>query len=108
MRRKNRNKRATTFTKLLLFLLFAVPVLYLGISYATGQDGIANIKSMFSSNEKTEKEAKSYIPENNISASERDQIYQQIEDMKRQLREKNKTINSLEEKIATLEAELKK
>ena len=107
MARRNRNKRITPFAKLLLFLLVSTPVIYLGISYATGQDGIGNIKSLLGIQEKTEKVTKSYVPENNISKEERDRIYQQIEDMKRQLREKNQTIYTLEEKIKSLEAQQK-
>jgi len=107
MSRRNRKKRVTPFTKLLLFLLLSTPLFYLGISYATGQDGIGNIKSMLGIDKKTDKETKSYIPDNNISKEERDQIYQQIEDMKRQLREKNQTINDLQEKVKALEAQKK-
>lgn len=105
MSRRNKKKRITPFTKLLLFLLVSTPLFYLGISYATGQDGIGNIKSMFGIDKKTEKETKSYVPENNISSEERDQIYQQIEDMKRQLREKNQTINELQDKLKALESQ---
>lgn len=103
MSRRNRRKRATPFTKLLLFLLISTPVIYFGISYATGQDPIGNIKSLISSNKKTDKETKSYVPDNTISAEERDKIYQQIENMKMELREKNQKIQELEEKIKSLE-----
>ena len=104
MSRRNSKKRITPFTKLLLFLLVSTPLIYLGISYATGQDGIGNIKSMVGFNKKTDKDTKSYIPDNSISNEERDQIYQQIEDMKRQLREKNQKIAKLEAKIKALES----
>jgi len=107
MSRRKKNKRITPFAKLVLFLLFSTPILYLGISYAMGHDGIGNIKSLFGIDKKTDKETKSYVPENNISAAERDQIYQQIEEMKTELRDKNKKIRQLEEKILELE-EIKK
>jgi len=104
MSRRNNKKRITPFTKLILFLVISTPFIYLGISYATGQDGIGNIKSILGFNKKTDKETKSYIPNNSISAEERDQIYQQIEDMKRLLRDKNQTIAKLEAKIKALES----
>ncbi len=104
MARRDNKRRITPVSKLILFLLISTPFIYLGISYATGQDGIGNIKSMLGFNKKTDKETKSYIPDNSISSEERDQIYQQIEDMKRQLREKKQKISELEEKIKVLES----
>jgi|GEM_PF-1507747 hypothetical protein len=104
MARRNNKRRITPVTKLILFLLISTPLIYLGISYATGQDGVGHIKSMLGFNEKTDKEIKSYIPTNSISTEERDQIYQQIEDMKMQLRKKNQTISELEDRIRVLEA----
>jgi len=104
MARRYNKRRITPITKLILFLLISTPFIYLGISYATGQDGIGNIKSMLGFNKKTDKETKSYIPDNSISTQERDQIYQQIEDMKRQLREKNQEISELEEKLRVLQS----
>ncbi len=103
MSRRKKNNRVTPFAKLILFLLISTPILYFGISYATGQNGMENIKSVLGLHKKTDNESKSYVPENNISAEERDKIYQQIEEMKQQLREKNQTIKQLEQKISLLE-----
>lgn len=41
--------RATGFTRFFLFMLIALPLIYFGVSYARGEDGLANLKNMFSS-----------------------------------------------------------
>ena len=90
-----RKKRMTTFSKLLLFLLFSTPFLYLGISHLMGQDGIGNIKSAIGLSKKTENTVKSYPAPPAVTAQERDEMYRQIEDMKQRLRQKNQEIKEL-------------
>ena len=99
-----RKKKMTAFSKLLIFLLFATPVLFLGISYTTGQDGIGNIKSLLGIKEKTQKPSKSYAPPPSISIEERDEMYKQIEEMKRQLRDKNAQIKELQSEVEKLKS----
>ena len=43
--------RTTPFARLLLFLLFFIPVAYVGASYYNGEDPIANIKGMLGMND---------------------------------------------------------
>ena len=100
-----RKKKVTSFTKLLLFLLVSTPILYLGISFAMGQDGIGNIKSLMGLSKKTDKPVKSYEIEDTLTEEERDEIYQQIEEMKQQLREKNNEIKELQEELSTIKSE---
>ena len=102
-----RKKKMTAFSKLLIFLLISTPVLFLGISYATGQDGIRNLKSFFGISKKTQETSKSYAPPPSISVEEREEMYQQIEDMKGQLREKNMQIKALQSEIDKLISERK-
>ncbi len=99
-----RKKKMTAFSKLLIFLLISTPVLFLGISYATGQDGIGNVKSMLGLSEKTQKTSKSYAPPPSISIEERDEMYKQIEEMKRQLRDKNEEIKELQSEVEKLKS----
>ena len=99
-----RKKKMTTFSKLIIFLLVATPVLFLGISYATGQDGIENFKSLVGLSKKTQETSKSYTPPPSISIEERDEMYKQIEDMKSQLRSKNLEIKALESEIEKLKS----
>ena len=99
-----RKKKMTAFSKLLIFLLVATPVLFLGISYAIGQDGIGNVKSLLGITKKTQETSKSYTPPASISIEERDEMYKQIEEMKRQLREKNTQIKELHSEVEKLKS----
>ena len=45
--------RATGFTRFFLFMLIALPLIYFGVSYARGEDGMANLKNMFNSESTT-------------------------------------------------------
>lgn len=102
-----RKKKMTAFSKLLIFLLISTPVLFLGISYATGQDGIGNLKSFLGLSKKTQETTKSYAPPPSISIEERDEMYKQIEEMKRQLRDKNMQINTLQSELDKLKGDSK-
>lgn len=45
--------KLTGFSRLLLFMLFFVPIAYVGASYYNGEDPIANIKGMLGMEETT-------------------------------------------------------
>jgi len=94
-----RKKKMTNFSKLLIFLLFATPVLFLGISYASGQNGIDNIKSLLGISKKTQDTSKSYVPPATFSIEEKVELYQEIEEMKRELRDKNMQIKTLQMEV---------
>lgn len=38
--------KATAFLRFLIFILITVPTIYLGVSYAKGEDGIQNVKNL--------------------------------------------------------------
>jgi len=100
-----RKKKVTNFTKLILFLLVSTPILYLGISFATGQDGIGNIKTLLGLTTKTDKPVKSYEVDDSMTDEERDEIYRQIEEMKHQLREKNSEIKKLQAELSKIKTD---
>ena len=56
---------------------------------------------------KRKKQAKVMLPPPSIRVEERDEMYQQIEDMKGQLREKNMQIKALQSEIDKLISERK-
>ena len=48
--------RLTVFSRFLLFMLIALPVIYVAASYYNGEDPIANVKGWFGANEATKEE----------------------------------------------------
>ncbi len=94
----------TTFSKMLIFLLVVSPMLFFGISYATGVDGIGSVKSFLGISKKTQENNKSYTPPPSITPEERDDMYKQIEEMKQQLRQKNMEIKKLQSELDSAKA----
>ena len=45
----NRNLKMTGIGRFIIFLLLVAPIIYVGASYYTGQDGIQNLKNIFQS-----------------------------------------------------------
>jgi len=46
--------KMTGFARFFIFLIVATPIVYLIASYYNGEDGVANIKSLFEKSESTE------------------------------------------------------
>lgn len=71
--------KTTAFTRLFVFLLILLPILYIVSSYINGEDGLENIKSIFGKEGTIEE----------------------------QILEKNKKIDKLEKQIKDLRTEIK-
>lgn len=90
--------KLTPFARLLLFLIFLVPLAYGGALYLQGKDPIAEVKGMMggekssSSSSKSSSSSSSYNPQ------------QEIEKLKKENRELKQKVKDLEAKIKEQES----
>ncbi len=95
-----KRKKLTPFARLFIFLLFLAPIAYVGASYYKGEDGIQNIKNLVGLGDKGDQREKGFLKGNDDGENkELLDAYKQIEDLKRKLRDKDKTIQNLQEQI---------
>ncbi|WP_367388769.1 hypothetical protein [Lewinella sp. LCG006] len=88
--------KLTPFARLLLFLLFLVPLAYGGALYLQGKDPIAEVKGMMggaSSSSSSKSSSSTYDPQ------------QEIEKLKKENRELKQKVKELEAKIKTQESD---
>lgn len=89
--------KLTPFARLLLFLVFLVPLAYGGALYIQGKDPIAEVKGMMggekSSSSSTKSSSSSYNPQ------------QEIEKLKKENRELKQKVKDLEAKIKEQESD---
>lgn len=98
MARKRR--KLTPFARLFIFLIFLAPIAYVGASYYKGEDGVQNIKNLVGLGDKGDQREKGFLKGNNDAENEELlDAYKQIEDLKRKLRDKERTIQNLEDKL---------
>ena len=98
MARKRR--KLTPFARLFIFLIFLAPIAYVGASYYKGQDGIQNIKNLVGLGDKGDQREDGFLKGNNEKENEElIDAYKQIEGLKRKLRDKERTIQDLEERL---------
>jgi len=92
--------KMTGCARLLIFLVFFLPVLYIGVSYYQGDDPIAQIKGIFSSDQASDTESKKpYISRDRYGIND--------DEVDNQLKSKDKEIDILKDQIRDLEKEIK-
>ena len=105
--------KATGFTRLLLVLIFAAPLAYIGASYYNGEDGLQNIKNLVGMGEQTERtieantnEATTTIDNSAIEKLEKDIEYKdrRIKELKEELSTKDQEIENLKQQIKSLDS----
>ncbi|HHH50620.1 MAG TPA: hypothetical protein ENK52_06545 [Saprospiraceae bacterium] len=90
--------KVTGFTRLLLVLIIAAPLAYIGASYYNGEDGIQNIKELVGMGDKTE--------ESVASPNETDDSRAVINRLKREIKKKDLLIKKLNESIDQKDQEI--
>ena len=92
----SRRLKLTAFSRMLIFLIFFIPIAYIGASYYNGQDGIENVKNLIGLNETSNNSVNdnSVKPENKQSESSSDKPSSSYK-------------NNLELRVKRLEAENK-
>ena len=96
--------KSTGFAKFIIIMLILAPLAYIGASYANGEDGIKNIKNLFTGKDKTEKTIEEDSPKTSVSESKVKRLEQRI---KRLEKENDELRDELEDKEAEIR-ELKK
>ena len=96
--------KMTGCARLLIFLVFFLPVVYIGVSYYHGNDPLAQVKELFSSGSKSEEPTKKpYISKDRYGIND-DEVRtklkskdQEIDVLKDQIRDLKKEINELKQ-----------
>ena len=99
--------RLTGFSRLLIFLIIFLPLAYFGASYYNGEDPVARIKSMFggttqvdSGNDDDRSDDVTYDPE----GADRPATFENVTDMRREIKALKAQLSVAEEKLARCEA----
>lgn len=79
--------RITGFARLLLFLLFFIPIAYFGASYYNGEDPVANLKGMLGMNDgaQTEQPTNQSNTPAPSNASNEPATFQNVQDLRDQV-----------------------
>lgn len=96
--------KSTPFARFFVAMLFIAPLAYIGASYMNGQDGLQNIKNLFTG-EKTEV-SKETIPNDETTYS-MDQLKKDLELKNMQIEELSKENEAWKSKYEALEQQLK-
>jgi len=92
--------KITGFARLVIFLLFVAPLAYIGASYYNGQDGIENIKNLFSAGkEKVVNKTSSTETAEPVSTELVDGTVAKLKDENKYLEQKNNELYQEKEKI---------
>jgi len=89
----------TGCARLLIFLVFFLPVVYIGVSYYQGDDPIAQIKGVFSSDGNSDSDTKKpYITRDRYGIND--------DEVQTKLKSKDREIDVLKDQIKDLEKEI--
>ena len=96
-----RRIKVTGFTRFLLFIIIAAPLIYLGASYYNGQDGIQNIKELIGLNDSS---ASSSETTKEISAPDKEstkirQLEREVESLKEENEQLRQQLEAAESKL---------
>lgn len=104
-----RKYKLTGFARFFIVMLFLAPIAYIAASYINGEDGIANIRQLFSGQASPSDEQTTTLdessPEDNTPDDElsRAELEQTIYDLKDSLRAKEFEIRELRRQIRLLQ-----
>ena len=103
---RRKQVRTTAFTRLLLFLVLALPTIFFGVSYARGEDPMATIKSWFGQEATTTTPANTQTnSETTFDASQRiKDLQQEIKNLNKRLENKDRRIDELSKEVEALKA----
>lgn len=91
--------RMTPFARLLLFLIFFVPVAFVGVSYLNGEDPIASVKNVLGMND-----APATEPVRDAPASAGSATFENVQDLRDELKLTQQKLAITEEKLARCRA----
>ncbi|MFK7810465.1 MAG: hypothetical protein AB8F74_21850 [Saprospiraceae bacterium] len=77
-----KNLSLTPFARLILVLLFAAPLAYIGASYYNGEDGIGNIKQLFGMEEKEARHEVETTEDTYDLEKENEQLRKEVKELK--------------------------
>jgi cell division protein FtsB len=95
--------KATGFARFFIIMLFVAPLAYIGASYYNGQDGIENIKRLFTRGEVEHKEGEDSGTINLFGNT----LRQQVEELKAENAELNERLREQEAEIEQLKREVR-
>lgn len=95
-----RKLKSTGFGRFLLFMIFLIPIAYLGAAYLNGEDGVGKLKNMLSGEETTAE----VVSTANTSVTTDLEVT--VEALKNEIDIKKERIEELEEENATLREKL--
>ena len=87
--------RLTGFTRFLLFMIFVVPIAYVGASYYNGEDGLQNIKELLNFGQKTEA-VQAETPQSNTNTLD---CQTEIDKLQKRLERRERYIKDLEAEL---------
>jgi hypothetical protein len=88
--------KLTGFARLFIFMLFFLPIVYIGVSYYHGENPLAKVQEMFGSDKK---EDKPYISKERFGINDDDDLQGKINDKDREIKDLKRRIQSLERKL---------
>lgn len=89
--------KLTGFSRLLIFLLFFVPIAYVGASYFNGEDPIANIKGYLGMDEAP---VENYQPAQNNAGETPPATFQNVQDLRNEITRLKRDLAVTEEQLA--------
>ncbi|MEZ4906976.1 MAG: hypothetical protein R2771_04900 [Saprospiraceae bacterium] len=103
-----KNYKMTTFSKFLIFLIFAAPLSYIGASYYNGQNPFEKFKeiSIFENSKSESTTTKVITNENSNNNVGEESFNKEIELKELEIKQLNKRIEKLEEIIETQKKEI--
>jgi peptidoglycan hydrolase CwlO-like protein len=97
--------KSTGFARFIIIMLFLVPIAYIGASYVNGEDGLENIKNIFTGKDKTEKNIDNDNGKPSVSESKVKRLEQRIKALEKENDELRDEIEDQEETIKALKEE---
>lgn len=77
--------KLTGFSRLLIFLLFFIPIAYVGASYYNGEDPVANIKGYLGMEESSQPAATDNYQPAQENASDKPATFQNVQDLRSEI-----------------------
>ncbi|MBC6992590.1 hypothetical protein QWY85_06660 [Neolewinella lacunae] len=93
--------KLTGFSRLLLFLIFFVPLAYFGASYYNGEDPIANIKGYLGMDQGSQGSSQTYEPgRDNQPVTEAPATFENVQNMRDEIARLKRELAVAEEKLS--------